>query len=426
MSFFLNKFYTYNKTLILMLCLLSLISISFWDDVSTKFLHAAGLLAFVSFLMNPNRYLAKNPAFIIFISLCLFGVVNVIWYSIFKEPGTLFANAYRGPMETGKIALFSAFIFLILISNDKNDLKKESKNWIYYSSLLTQIIFFIHAMWQHFYLHIGRVDLSTSHATTAGYIMMFPALLSSILIIKSNSRYKTILYMFGFLLSLCAIITTGTRGAILVFLFFSLLMVFLNSIFNKKIDYKFCFLFVFSITCGLFIFKDTLVKRVNDFNSDISRYSNDNSRTSVGARFAMYEVGLKTYAIMGQSLEDRAKKIHELENTEPRLSGALPYIDSHLHNDFIDTLSTRGIPGVLLIIFVYYSFAFYSIKKAKEPYILILLSSLIIIGLSDVILFSKPVPTAALITLSLLCVFLKLNDKNKNPNKSGQEIERIN
>lgn len=425
MSFFLNKFHAYNKTLILILCLLSLISISFWDDISTKLLHAAGLLSFVSFLTNPKKYLSKNPVLIIFISLCLFGTVNIIWYSIFKEPGTLYANAYRGPMETGKIALFSAFILLVLISNDKNDLKADSKKWIYFSSLLTQIIFFIHAMWQHLYLHIGRVDLSTSHATTAGYIMMFPALLSSILIIKSKYRYKTILYMFSFLLSLSAIITTGTRGAILVFLFFSFLIVFLNFILNKKIDYKFCFLFVFSIACGLFIFKDTLVVRINDFNNDITRYSNDNSRSSVGARFAMYEVGLKTYAIMGQSLEDRAKKIHELEITEPRLSGALPYIDSHLHNDFIDTLSTRGIPGVLLIIFVYYSFAFYSLKKAKEPYILILLSSLIIIGLSDVILFSKPVPTAALIALSLLCVFLKLNSHNKNANKADNEIERI-
>lgn len=396
---------------------------SYWDDISTKLLHAAGLLAFVSFLTNPKKYIAKNPALIIFISLCLLGSINIIWYSIFKEPGTLYANAYRGPMEAGKIAFFSAFIFLVLISNFKSDVTKKSKKWIYYSSLLTQVLFFIHAMWQHLYLNISRVDLSTSHATTAGYIMMFPALLSSILIIKSESRHKTILYMFSFLLSLSAIITTGTRGAILVFLFFSLFIVFLNNIFNKKIDYKFCFLFLFSIVCGLFVFKDTLVVRINDFNNDISRYSNDNSRTSVGARFAMYEVGLKSYAIMGQSLEDRAKKIHELEITEPRLSGALPYIDSHLHNDFIDTLSTRGIPGILLIIFVYYSFAFYSLKKAKEPYILILLSSLMIIGLSDVIFFSKPVPTAALITLTLLCVFLKVNDQNSN--KAGKEIERI-
>lgn len=121
----------------------------------------------------------------------------------------------------------------------------------------------------------------------------------------------------------------------------------------------------------------------------------------------MYEVGLKTYSPIGQSLEKRAEKIHELEEKEPRLSGALPYVDSHLHNNLIDTLSTRGIPGVVLTILAFSAILIYALRTAKEPYILILLFSLLVVGLSDVILFSKPVPTAVFITIILLCAYFK-------------------
>ncbi|CSG56089.1 O-antigen polymerase [Shigella sonnei] len=104
--------------------------------------------------------------------------------------------------------------------------------------------------------------------------------------------------------------------------------------------------------------------RMNNLNNDLVNYSHDNTRTSVGARLAMYEVGLKTYSPIGQSLEKRAEKIHELEEKEP-------------------------------------------LRTAKEPYILILLFSLLVVGLSDVILFSKPVPTAVFVTIILLCAYFK-------------------
>ncbi|HFR1576973.1 TPA: hypothetical protein ACHU6N_004674, partial [Shigella sonnei] len=81
-----------------------------------------------------------------------------------------YTNAYRGPMETGKIALCSAFIFLVLFA--KNELRTKIKfgKLILFASLATQLLFFAHAMWQHFYLNVDRVALSASHATTAGYI----------------------------------------------------------------------------------------------------------------------------------------------------------------------------------------------------------------------------------------------------------------
>lgn len=405
MSFCWNKVYSSNKSIVLILCILSLITLSMWDDIATKFLHAAGFLSAFYFITSPKKFLIKSPALLIFISLCLLGIINIIWYWHYKTSGSIYANAYRGPMETGKIALCSGFTFLVLFAKNEIRSKINYRNIILFSSLATQVLFFAHAMWQHFYLNVNRVALSASHATTAGYIILFPSLLAAILILKSDIKHKTTLYTINFMLSLCAVIVTETRAAILVFPFFAFLLIILDSFFNKRINYKLYFLIALALLTGVFVFKNTLLMRMDDLNKDLVSYFRDNTKTSVGARLAMYEVGLKIYSPLGQSLEERAHKIHDLEIKEPRLSGVLPFINSHLHNDLIDTLSTRGIPGIVLTILVFSSILVYALRTAKEPYILILLFSLLVTGLSDVILFSKPVPTAVFVTLILICVY---------------------
>lgn len=171
MSFCWNEINSGVKSLILILCMLSLMTLSLWDDVATKFLHAAGIISALYFLATPKKTITNNPTLLIFISLCLLGIVNIIWYSHYKVSGSVYTNAYRGPMETGKIALCSAFIFLVLFAKDEMRTKIKFGKLILFASLATQLLFFAHAMWQHFYLNVDRVALSASHATTAGYIL---------------------------------------------------------------------------------------------------------------------------------------------------------------------------------------------------------------------------------------------------------------
>ncbi|HCB3485735.1 TPA: ligase, partial [Escherichia coli] len=242
MSFCWNEINSGIKSLILILCIFSLMTLSLWDDVATKFLHAAGIISALYFLVTPKKTITNNPTLLIFISLCLLGIVNIIWYSHYKISGSVYTNAYRGPMETGKIALCSAFIFLVLFAKNEMRTKIKFGKLILFASLATQLLFFAHAMWQHFYLNVDRVALSASHATTAGYIILFPSLLASILILKSDFRHKTTLYTINFMLSLCAVIVTETRAAILVFPFFALILIVMDSYINKRINYKlYCF-----------------------------------------------------------------------------------------------------------------------------------------------------------------------------------------
>jgi len=142
MSFCWKEINSGVKSLILILCMLSLMTLSLWDDVATKFLHAAGIISALYFLATPKKTITNNPTLLIFISLCLLGIVNIIWYSHYKVSGSVYTNAYRGPMETGKIALCSAFIFLVLFAKDEMRTQIKFGKLILFASLATQLLFF--------------------------------------------------------------------------------------------------------------------------------------------------------------------------------------------------------------------------------------------------------------------------------------------
>lgn len=55
MSFCWNEINSGVKSLILILCMLSLMTLSLWDDVATKFLHAAGIISALYFLVTPKK-----------------------------------------------------------------------------------------------------------------------------------------------------------------------------------------------------------------------------------------------------------------------------------------------------------------------------------------------------------------------------------
>lgn len=64
MSFCWNEINSGVKSLILILCMLSLMTLSLWDDVATKFLHAAGIISALYFLASPKT-ITNNPTLLI-------------------------------------------------------------------------------------------------------------------------------------------------------------------------------------------------------------------------------------------------------------------------------------------------------------------------------------------------------------------------
>lgn len=397
----------YAKQLVLFIFLVALAALPFAEHISNKLLPVAGIISCLCVITNPRSYFKKSPALIIFISLIALGLLNLVWATIFKGHSAEFTNAYRGPMEFGKVALFSSFVFLALLTDHQDEERKVSKIWFINTALFSQLLFFGFGAWQYFFLHMERVEFATKFATTASYIFMFSTIFTAILILKIDGKYRNLLFVLNLFIGLSTVLMTGTRGAILVLPVLYVFIIILHCVLTKKIDYK---LIAFSVIVFIgtsLAFKNVIETRTNNLHQDMSNYSQNDSDSSVGARLAMYESGLRTYAFWGQSLETRSEKIHALAKEEPRLDGALIYLNAHLHNDIIETLSTRGVPGVLLIIFFYLAFAYYAVAVLKDYYLLILLAAPAVLSLSDVILFSKIGPTALMVVLLLMCVYSK-------------------
>ena len=157
--------------------------------------------------------------------------------------------------------------------------------------------------------------------------------------------------------------------------------------------------------------KNSLQQRYNDLNSDIVAYDKNNSVTSVGARFAMWKTGLAAAKdnYLWQSTDERNAKIVAEIKRDPSLSGALGYIQGHLHNEVVETLSLKGPSGLILYILFVISLGWYALRKQKSIILFAFLVSIIMFGLSGVMLYSKTTPVAWMLTLIMSIVFLEQN-----------------
>ncbi|MCV5403203.1 O-antigen ligase domain-containing protein, partial [Escherichia coli] len=91
--------------------------------------------------------------------------------------------------------------------------------------------------------------------------------------------------------------------------------------------------FILLLACGL-IFNKEIDRRINSLKADVISYATkNNSQSSVGARFAMVNAGIKGSpdGFNWQSLEQRAENIKALSSENNIYSGALLFLDVHMH-----------------------------------------------------------------------------------------------
>lgn len=169
-----------------------------------------------------------------------------------------------------------------------------------------------------------------------------------------------------------------------------------------------------TLTLCVALFHDTIHKRANDLINNMRSYSQNNSQTSVGARFAMAQSGMDAglVAPFGQSAEQRAEDITALAQQTPAMKGAVSYLNVHLHNDVIKAFSLKGWPGALLIVLFYVALSYFSIFVLRNHFSIALLFALLMFGLSDVILFARDMLMAWLITF---CLGMTLTEKWTRP-----------
>lgn len=371
-------------------------------DEALKMFVVSSVLSLPLIGKNIKYILSNKPNLVLPVMLLLFGLMQVIWVAIFKQPNSVFSGAYRSYQNGGKIMIFAALVITVLTSTTPCANKTRIINiWV----IFTAIGLYLFAAYQL----AGapnplkyRVPLGFEHPTGTSYALTLIALLASQAIINLRLKHTVSLYLLHFLISLAVIITTQTRAAILVYPILSIGLFFIHYRHSRILLLKVLLAFAMLLSLAAIPLKSVIESRYQDFTADMHSYSQNNSNTSIGARLAMQQVGIEVgkTSPWGQSLEQRGAEIKQLAAHDSSLQGALGFIDVHLHNEIVDTFSLKGIPGVV-VLFLLYTSMFFKAYWQRSPLLFIISSAIIIYGLSDLLLYAKG---EALSSLLALCV----------------------
>lgn len=359
-------------------------------DSALKLFILSALLALPLIGKNRELILSNKKNLFLPLMLLLFGLVQIVWVEIFKEPNSNFAAAYRSYQNGGKVMIFAALVITALQSHTQYIIKSHISNfWV----IATALGLYCMAGYQFSTAPAPfnyQVALGFEHATGAAYTLTLIALLASQAIINLRLKHTVTLYLLHFLVSLAVIVTTQTRAAILVYPLLSIALFTLHYRHQRAILLRALLGFILLVGLTAIPLRSVIENRYHSFMSDIHSYSQSNSHTSIGARLAMQRVGMSAGKAhqWGQSLEQRGAEIQALTQEDASLAGALTYINVHLHNEVIDTFSLKGIPGVIVLLFLYMAM-FLRACTQRSPLLFIISSAIVLYGLSDVILYAK-------------------------------------
>ena len=334
--------------------------------------------------------------------LLLFGLLQIIWVEVFKQPGSAFTGAYRSYQNGGKVMIFTALVMTALTSREPcADKTRITSIW----TLLTAIGLYLFAGYQL----AGaaeplnyRVALGFEHQTSTAYALTLIALLASQAIINLRLKRTVLFYLLHFLISLAVIITTQTRAAILVYPILSIGLFFMHYRHNRTMLLKALLAFVVLAGLATIPLKPVIESRYQNFLVDLHSYNQNNSNTSIGARLAMQRAGIESGKghDWGQSLEQRGAEIQRLAVQDTSLQGALEFINVHLHNEIIDTFSLKGIPGVVVLLLLYIAM-FLTAYWQRSPLLFVISGAIAIYGLSDLLLYAKGEALSCVLALCL-------------------------
>jgi O-antigen ligase len=341
--------------------------------------------------------------------LLLFGLLQIIWVEIFKQPGSAFTGAYRSYQNGGKVMLFSALVMTALTSRAPCANKTRITSvWV----IVTAIGLYLFAGYQladQTDLLSYRLALGFEHQTGTAYALTLIGLLASQAIINLRMKHTVALYLLHFLISLAVIITTQTRAAILVYPILSIGLFLMHYRHNRTMLFKALLGFVILVGLATIPLKPALEHRYQNFMLDVHSYNQNNSNTSIGARLAMQRAGIEAGKVHpgGQSLEQRGAEIQQLAVQDTSLQGALVFLNVHLHNEIVDTFSLKGIPGVIVLLLLYTAM-FLTAYWQRSPLLFVISGAIAIYGLSDLLLYAKG---EALSSVLALCVAAMLSSK---------------
>ncbi|HFZ8994764.1 TPA: O-antigen ligase family protein [Citrobacter freundii] len=387
--------------------LASLVGLFLFDiNVATKIFTITSIIAIIISLTRWKSVVSQASLLLLPGIILFIGLSDLIWLEIFKPNNGEFAGTYRSYLYSGKMLLFGAFIILAF---------SLMKVRVYKIILLSLMALLVACAGYAYMQQIPRITLAFLLSTTTAYAVTLLGVTICGYLLSQQPKGYLLGFFISFIVTLYILVSTGTRAAIISFPVIVFLMLIAKFAKNIKSLIKVSATFFLIVLCLLFAMKNVVINRANDVMRDIESYQNNNSKTSIGARFAMVEAGILTakYNFLGQSIEERALNIKSLNTHYKRLDGAVIFINVHLHNELVEALSLKGIFGVTMVIILYVTL-FWSVIRQKNITLFGITLALLLFGLSDVLLYARDIPIVMTLCIALSIL---LNKKNYDDSK---------
>ena len=179
---------------------------------------------------------------------------------------------------------------------------------------------------------------------------------------------------------------TGTRGALLPLIGVALILIYIyRNRFTRKIA---LITIVLIASAGIFALQsETLTKRIDQTVNEINNITHRNFIGSIGYRLTMWDAGIQaglTSPITGHSYDLR-KMWDEYDPSFQGMDKSAARLEkwtSKLHNTYIDTFSSKGLIGLLILFYLIYS----AFKHKERDNKILLFSPIIgvaVAGLAD-------------------------------------------
>lgn len=339
------------------------------------------LLGIVQLFQTPWRHQK-----LLITALAAMAACTLAWYVLFRSGGE-FRGHYSSHLRVGKTLLGAAFIiYLVAHSPVRLNPKLLSGLSIGLATLVNLI-----ALYAMIWGEAPRVALEIRHATTCAYILTVFDIFMFSYIMRWQGLWKWLFLPIAFVTAYAAIIATGTRSAMLIFPFVVIALLVLHNTQALRRNLLTVGVMALCSIATLVALSSIAAKRLDAMLWEITEYGSITTESSLGSRVAMLHGGWLAglSAPLGQSAEQRADIIRRHAAETPSLKAAEPYLDSHMHNELIDTFSERGIVGVLLLLLLYAALLRAALKTTPVNGILLMITlCMIYYGLVDVIFFA--------------------------------------
>ena len=341
-------------------------------------------------LFLERRFVKNYKINNIMYSLIFIGVIKILWTILLYYNLPKFGFGWL-QLDAGKKLVVGGVIIFYLTNFSGGYSKEQYKIALLVGFSIAFVFATIFGLIQ-MYNGIPRIELSTNRATITAYIYSMLSIITIYLLINRVSISISYFYfsVLVSVLSFVIITMTGTRAAILAHpIIIIIMLLFKFRTFNMRTVIVASIIIPVSI---LLSYNKFISPKVEQTRNEIMLYNKGDDFSSLGSRFSLWKVGFEIFKIhpFGNTVEARHKQAENVIIFKPENKTAMVYIDSHLHNELLESASLQGVAGLLAVLFFYYAIISHAIKNINTPLLIIGLC-MIAYGLSDVLLISSEV-----------------------------------